>query len=94
MPLTAWPPPEHPTLSRRTWIQAGSVGLLGLGMNHLPALRAADTVSSPTPPSAAPPAPIMANSWPATSSFLRFHPATIRTAPGEPGEAASVPVHA
>ena len=30
----------HPRLSRRTAIQAGAVGLLGLGMNHLEALRA------------------------------------------------------
>ena len=33
---------NHPhAISRRTAIQAGSVGLLGLGMNHLDALRAA-----------------------------------------------------
>src|SRR5262245_17302698 len=32
---------QHPAVSRRTAIQAGAVGLLGLGMNHLPALRAA-----------------------------------------------------
>lgn len=31
----------HPQVSRRTAIQAGAVGLLGLGMNHLPLLRAA-----------------------------------------------------
>jgi hypothetical protein len=31
----------HPRVSRRTVIQAGAVGLLGLGMNHLQALRAA-----------------------------------------------------
>jgi uncharacterized protein (DUF1501 family) len=30
----------HPTLSRRTAIQAGTVGLLGLGLEHLPQLRA------------------------------------------------------
>ncbi|HEX7447435.1 MAG TPA: DUF1501 domain-containing protein [Pirellulales bacterium] len=47
MPPTAWPPPQHPTLSRRTWIQAGSIGLLGLGMNHLPALRAANAAATP-----------------------------------------------
>lgn len=41
MPTTDLHPAEHPALSRRTWIQAGSIGLLGLGMNHLPALRAA-----------------------------------------------------
>src|SRR5438034_8176687 len=31
----------HPRISRRTAIQAGAVGLLGLGMNHLEPLRAA-----------------------------------------------------
>ncbi len=31
---------EHPRFSRRTLLQAGSVGLLGLGMNHLSGLRA------------------------------------------------------
>lgn len=34
---------SHPQISRRTAIQAGSVGLLGLGMNHLEGLRAADS---------------------------------------------------
>ncbi len=33
---------EHPEVSRRTAIQAGAVGLLGLGMNHLQALQAAE----------------------------------------------------
>ena len=32
---------SHPVISRRTAIQAGAVGLLGLGSNHLEALRAA-----------------------------------------------------
>src|ERR1044072_318378 len=32
---------SHPLVSRRTAIQAGAVGLLGLGMNHLELLRAA-----------------------------------------------------
>ena len=32
--------PRHPRLSRRTAIQAGGIGLLGLGMNHIPALQA------------------------------------------------------
>jgi hypothetical protein len=32
---------RHPKFSRRTAIQAGAVGLLGLGMNHLEELRAA-----------------------------------------------------
>ena len=31
----------HGKFNRRTAIQAGSIGLLGLGMNHVPALRAA-----------------------------------------------------
>lgn len=31
----------HPTLTRRTAIHAGTVGLLGLGLEHLPQLRAA-----------------------------------------------------
>lgn len=33
---------QHPLVSRRTAVQAGAVGLLGLGTNHLQALRAAD----------------------------------------------------
>ncbi|MGE0610060.1 MAG: DUF1501 domain-containing protein [Pirellulales bacterium] len=36
----------HPAFSRRMAIQAGSVGLLGLGMNHLEALRAASAAES------------------------------------------------
>jgi hypothetical protein len=32
---------QHPFVTRRTALQAGAVGLLGLGMNHLQALRAA-----------------------------------------------------
>jgi hypothetical protein len=32
--------PQHPVLTRRTALQAGSIGLLGLGMNHLEPLRA------------------------------------------------------
>jgi len=32
---------KHPYVSRRQLIQAGSVGILGMGMNHLQALRAA-----------------------------------------------------
>ncbi len=31
----------HPQISRRSAIQAGAVGLLGLGMNHLDPLRSA-----------------------------------------------------
>lgn len=34
--------PRHPVFSRRTALQAGSIGLLGLGMNHLDALRDAN----------------------------------------------------
>ena len=37
--------PCHPVMDRRTMLQAGSLGLLGLGMNHVAALRAADVVS-------------------------------------------------
>jgi hypothetical protein len=35
----------HPQLSRRTLLQAGSIGLLGLGMNHLAGLRSADAAA-------------------------------------------------
>jgi uncharacterized protein (DUF1501 family) len=38
---------EHPRLSRRTALQAGAVGLLGLGMSHLAALRAAGGTAHP-----------------------------------------------
>jgi len=31
---------QHPACTRRTALQAGAIGLLGLGMNHLPALQA------------------------------------------------------
>jgi hypothetical protein len=34
-------PFQHPVITRRTALQAGSVGLLGLGMDHVAALRAA-----------------------------------------------------
>lgn len=34
------PKPQHPRLTRRAAIQAGAIGLCGLGMNHLEALRA------------------------------------------------------
>jgi len=39
----------HPKFGRRTMLQAGSVGLLGLGMNHVSALRAADGETAPRP---------------------------------------------
>ncbi len=44
----------HPQLSRRTALQVGSVGLLGLGMNHLAGLRglAAENGVAPAPPRA------------------------------------------
>ena len=38
-PQTCW---QHAPVSRRTAVQAGALGLLGLGTNHLDALRAAD----------------------------------------------------
>jgi hypothetical protein len=38
---TAPAKPQHPRVSRRVAIQAGAIGLLGLGMNHLGPLRAA-----------------------------------------------------
>lgn len=41
MPLSAGQSCQHPKLDRRTAIQAGAIGLLGLGMNHADALRAA-----------------------------------------------------
>ncbi|MDA1052464.1 MAG: DUF1501 domain-containing protein [Planctomycetota bacterium] len=37
--------PCHPVMGRRTMLQAGSLGLLGLGMNHVAALQADDVVS-------------------------------------------------
>lgn len=36
----------HALVSRRTAVQAGAIGLLGVGSNHLQALRAADSKSS------------------------------------------------
>lgn len=41
--------PQHPVVSRRLAIQAGAVGLLGLGSNHLQALRAAAAPDGSTP---------------------------------------------
>ncbi len=37
---------QHPVLSRRTTIQAGALGLLGLGMNHVHQLQAATRTAS------------------------------------------------
>ena len=42
----------HPTINRRTALQAGGIGLLGLGMNHVEALRAADATTYQRPPTA------------------------------------------
>jgi hypothetical protein len=41
------PTPRHPGFTRRQAIQAGAIGLLGLGTNHLHALRAAGGEASP-----------------------------------------------
>lgn len=48
MNSTGW---THPGLSRRTAVQAGAIGLLGMGMNHLQGLQAAanDSTSTGTP---------------------------------------------
>ena len=40
---------QHPGMNRRTAVQAGAIGLLGLGTNHLAALRAANSESQATP---------------------------------------------
>ena len=42
------PNPKHPRLNRRAALQAGSIGLLGLGMNHLSLLEAAQKQSPET----------------------------------------------
>ena len=44
--------PEHPVVSRRAALQAGAVGLLGLGMGHLAELRAVGAESKPQEPKA------------------------------------------
>ena len=43
------PQPEHPRFSRRSAIQAGAIGLLGLGINHLDALRAMGSGAAVSP---------------------------------------------
>lgn len=40
---------NHPQISRRTALQAGAVGMLGLGMNHLEGLRAASDTDENKP---------------------------------------------
>src|SRR5262245_54436087 len=42
------PPYLHPQFARRTMIQAGAVGVLGLGMNHWRALQAETTAAAGT----------------------------------------------
>jgi hypothetical protein len=41
--------PRHPVFSRRTALQAGTIGLLGLGLNHVQALRAASVPEGARP---------------------------------------------
>ena len=40
---------QHPAIDRRTAVQAGAIGLLGLGMNHLTALQAEATPTQVPP---------------------------------------------
>jgi hypothetical protein len=47
--------PQHPRITRRAAVQAGAVGILGLGMNHLAALRAIGASATDSKP-AEPPA--------------------------------------
>ena len=44
--------PQHPVFTRRTAFQAGSISLLGLGMNHVAALRQADASPAERDPDA------------------------------------------
>src|SRR5438477_2835621 len=43
---TAISPPQHPRFDRRFALQAGAIGLVGLGINHLDALRACSAADS------------------------------------------------
>ena len=49
-PPTRISPPLHPRFRRRAALQAGAIGLVGLGMNHLDALRAAPVGESARTP--------------------------------------------
>src|SRR2546421_8701259 len=42
---------QHPCFARRTMLQAGSIGLLGLGINHLAGLREASAAGNTARPS-------------------------------------------
>ena len=41
--------PSHPLVSRRTAVQAGTLGLMGLGMNQVASLQAAPATKKPLP---------------------------------------------
>ena len=60
----------HPVFTRRTALQAGAVGLLGLGMDHLEALRA---VAADAPGPAARPCPARAAIYIFLSGGLAQH---------------------
>jgi len=45
MSLNQFPTLSHPRVSRRTAVQAGAIGLLGLGSNHLAGLQASDSAA-------------------------------------------------
>ncbi len=47
--LSDFPKPQHPALPRRNFLQAGTIGILGLGMGELNALRAAETQAGKAP---------------------------------------------
>jgi len=47
MPQQSPAPMQHPRIDRRAAVQAGAIGLLGLGSNHLAALRA-EAANAPT----------------------------------------------
>src|SRR5436190_2713709 len=49
--MTGTPQLSHPRLPRRTMLQAGSIGLLGLGMNHVAGLRETSAAAESQRPS-------------------------------------------